>query len=229
MLGSQSLRGELKRKSLLKCHYCKLQYHRNDEQKNMSENGILLSIIKNQSEFIIYPISILHLECLWFCFLQIDSYNSLEHARSQTTLLFFYNITIAISLIVNIIFSNIFSRAFLFKRVVSGLESGLFDTFDECITTVTLSINTNVSINLLMARPSSVLIMLFATIAVLVTAVMIPLNHLTSAQNNSNASTTTTQSSATAKVQAGGGNNTLPYDAFYPKQIQISPGQSVSW
>lgn len=80
-----------------------------------------------------------------------------------------------------------------------------------------------------MARPTSVLIMLFATIAVLVTAVMIPLNHLVSAQNNSNASTTTTQSSATVKVQAGGGNNTFPYDAFYPKQIQISPGQSVSW
>jgi uncharacterized protein with FMN-binding domain len=74
-----------------------------------------------------------------------------------------------------------------------------------------------------MARPTSVLIMLLATIAVLVTAVMIPLNHLVSAQNNSNASTTTKQSSATVKVQAGGGNNTLPYDAFYPKQIQISP------
>lgn len=31
------------------------------------------------------------------------------------------------------------------------------------------------------------------------------------------------------RVQAGGGNTTLPYDVFYPKQIQISPGQSVSW
>jgi hypothetical protein len=41
-------------------------------------------------------------------------------------------------LIIDIIFSNTFSRAFLFKRVVSGFESGLFDTFDECITSVTM-------------------------------------------------------------------------------------------
>lgn len=49
-------------------------------------------IIKNQSEFIIFPINILHLVSLEFCFLQIDNYNSLEHTRSQTTLLFFYHI-----------------------------------------------------------------------------------------------------------------------------------------
>ena len=37
-------------------------------------------------------ISILHLASLSFCFLQIDNYNSLEHTKSRTTLLFFYHI-----------------------------------------------------------------------------------------------------------------------------------------
>jgi hypothetical protein len=37
-------------------------------------------------------ISILHLVCQSFCFLQIDNYNSLERTKSRTTLLFFCRI-----------------------------------------------------------------------------------------------------------------------------------------
>ena len=35
-VGISITEGELKRKPLLKCHYCKLQYHSTDERKNMS-------------------------------------------------------------------------------------------------------------------------------------------------------------------------------------------------
>jgi len=72
--------------------------------------------------------------------------------------------------------------------------------------------------------------MLFATILATGAAATLSMNPLVLAQNNSsNTSTTTTQSAATVKIQAGGGNSTLPYDAFYPRQIQIGPGQIVSW
>jgi hypothetical protein len=35
-VGISITEGELKRRPLLKCHYCKLQYHSTDERKNMS-------------------------------------------------------------------------------------------------------------------------------------------------------------------------------------------------
>jgi plastocyanin len=50
---------------------------------------------------------------------------------------------------------------------------------------------------------------------------------ITSAQNTPTSAAAAT--TATVRVQAGTGNSTLPYDVFYPKQVQISPGQSVSW
>lgn len=44
--------------------------------------------------------------------------------------------------------------------------------------------------------------------------------------HNAVAQTTT---SSTIKVQAGGGNSTLPSDVFYPKQVQIKTGGSITW
>jgi plastocyanin len=53
-------------------------------------------------------------------------------------------------------------------------------------------------------------------------------SQITSAQNTPT-SAAAAATAATVRVQAGTGNSTLPYDVFYPKQVQISPGQSVSW
>ena len=119
----------------------------------------------------------------------------------------------------------------LSEGISSLLSSSLdYDTFDECITSVTLRINTNSSTKVPMRSPSPLSIMLFATILATGAAATLSMNPLVLAQNNSsNASTTTTQPNATVKIQAGGGNSTIPYDAFYPKQIQIIPGQIVSW
>lgn len=38
-----------------------------------------------------------------------------------------------------------------------------------------------------------------------------------------------TTASSTIKVQAGGGNSTLPSEVFYPKQVQIKTGGSITW
>jgi plastocyanin len=119
----------------------------------------------------------------------------------------------------------------LSEGISNLLSSSLdYDTFDEYITSVTLRINANSSTKVPMRSPSPLSIMLFATILATVAAATLSMNPLVLAQNNSsNASVTTTQPNATVKIQAGGGNSTIPYDAFYPKQIQISPGQIVSW
>jgi len=84
-----------------------------------------------------------------------------------------------------------------------------------------------------MTRSSSLSLILFATIAAMITAVTLSMNQIpdhVSAQNNSSiASTTTTQPSTMVKVQAGGGNTTLPFSVFNPKQVEIKNGESISW
>ena len=56
------------------------------------------------------------------------------------------------------------------------------------------------------------------------------ISQITSAQNTPTSAAAAAPTTATdVRVQAGTGNSTLPYDVFYPKQVQISPGQSVSW
>jgi plastocyanin len=37
------------------------------------------------------------------------------------------------------------------------------------------------------------------------------------------------QNSSSVKVAAGGGNGTGPFTVFYPKNIEIKAGQSVTW
>ncbi|HET7147304.1 MAG TPA: plastocyanin/azurin family copper-binding protein [Candidatus Nitrosopolaris sp.] len=84
-----------------------------------------------------------------------------------------------------------------------------------------------------MNKPSlvSTMIVVTATIAILVAQYALTVNqssHIALAQHNSTSSIPLSNSSL-VKVQAGTGNSTLPYDVFYPKQVQITAGQSVSW
>jgi plastocyanin len=87
-----------------------------------------------------------------------------------------------------------------------------------------------------MKKPNLISQLLLITIAsaVLVIASVLTINqtwHIASAQNLSTSATPSSSNGTGAikEVQAGGGNSTLPYDVFYPKQIQVSPGQSVGW
>jgi plastocyanin len=47
--------------------------------------------------------------------------------------------------------------------------------------------------------------------------------------NNGTANAATTTTNDPVKVAAGGGNGTGPLTAFYPKNIEIKVGQSVTW
>jgi plastocyanin len=47
--------------------------------------------------------------------------------------------------------------------------------------------------------------------------------------NNGTANAATTTTNDPVKVAAGGGNGTGPLTAFYPKNIEIKSGQSVTW
>jgi plastocyanin len=85
----------------------------------------------------------------------------------------------------------------------------------------------------LMKKPGLVSAMIVVTAAIAILGALYALtvnqvSHVALAQNNST-STTPLSNSSTVKVQAGTGNSTLPYDVFYPKQVQITLGQSVSW
>lgn len=75
------------------------------------------------------------------------------------------------------------------------------------------------------------LIVLIISLIVLGAAYLLTIGQvlqITSAQNTP-PSAAVAATTTTVRVQAGAGNSTLPYDAFYPKQVEISPGQSVSW
>jgi plastocyanin len=102
-----------------------------------------------------------------------------------------------------------------------------------------LTCNTNidkyyVSYLNLMKKPSlvSTIMVVTTTIAILGAQYILSVNqvsHIVLAQNSSTSTIPLSNSSSTVKVQAGTGNSTLPYDVFYPKQVQITLGQSVSW
>lgn len=47
--------------------------------------------------------------------------------------------------------------------------------------------------------------------------------------NNGNTANAITTTSDSLNVMAGGGNNNAPLTAFFPKDIQINAGQSVTW
>src|SRR6476620_10053002 len=47
--------------------------------------------------------------------------------------------------------------------------------------------------------------------------------------NNGTANAATTTTGDPVKVAAGGGNGTGPLTTFYPKNIEIKVGQSVTW
>jgi plastocyanin len=84
-----------------------------------------------------------------------------------------------------------------------------------------------------MKEPSLASTMIVVTAAIAILGALYALtvhqvSHTALAQNNST-STTPLSNSSIVKVQAGTGNSTLPYDVFYPKQVQITLGQSVSW